>query len=64
MQDKIDEVLTRLVVEETELKGLQSTVALMKYSNVKYRSDAFQTNDAGGSEELRVMKDQARIVAN
>ena len=36
-QDKIDELLKRLAVEETELEGLQSAVALMKNSNVKYR---------------------------
>ena len=63
-QDKIDEVLKRLAVEETELEGLQSAVALMKNSNVKYRSDAFQLNDGGGGEELRVLKDQARNPAN
>ena len=63
-QDKIDELLKRLAVEETELEGLQSAVALMKNSNVKYRSDAFQTNDGGGGEELRVLKDQARNAAN
>ena len=36
-QDKIDELLKRLAVEETELEGLHSAVALMKNSNVKYR---------------------------
>ena len=36
-QDKIDELLKRLAVEETELEGLHSALALMKNSNVKYR---------------------------
>ena len=61
-QDKIDEALKKLAVEETELEGLQSAVAVMKNSNVKYRADTFGVGhvDDGGCEELRAQREQAR----
>ena len=60
-QDKIDEALKKLAVEETELEGLQSAVAVMKNSNVKYRASTFGIGqvDDSGCEELRALRDQA-----